>query len=302
MAYVHLFVGTEAVLLMDTCCAHNPHQDILPYMAQIGITPDRLTYIVISHSDLDHQGGCQPMKEAAPQAILLCHNLDRPWVEDTEALIAGRYMQFDTDHGYETSEETKQAFRHDTLSHVMDMTVEGGEHFRLSPDWYIELIHTPGHTWGHLALYDPRSKTMAANEAALWSSILDTDWNPALPPTYCYVDTYLSTIARLLSMDIETYSPAHWPVQRGTEVSDFLRESRNYCLHVESRLLTFAQEHGPFTLKEAVLQLGSQLGCWPDDSNDMLTFPFSGNLNRLTQRGLLSSGRSATGLMEWRSL
>jgi glyoxylase-like metal-dependent hydrolase (beta-lactamase superfamily II) len=68
MVYVHLLIGSEAAMLVDTGCAHNPQQDILPYMQQIGFDPARLTYILISHSDLDHQGGDQPMKQAAPRA------------------------------------------------------------------------------------------------------------------------------------------------------------------------------------------------------------------------------------------
>jgi glyoxylase-like metal-dependent hydrolase (beta-lactamase superfamily II) len=299
MAYVHLLVGTDAALLMDTGCAHNPHQDILPYMAHIGVEPGQLTYIVISHSDLDHQGGCQPMKEAAPQAVMLCHNLDRPWIESTDALISGRYMQFDADHGFETSQTTIAEIHRDTLSWPVDMTVEGGESFRLSPDWHVELLHTPGHTWGHLALYDPRSKTLAANEAALWTSILDTDWQPAMPPTYCYVDTYLSTLDRLMTMEIETLSPAHWPVQRGHEVGDFLRASRNFCLHVEKQLYQLAHKLGPFTLKTAISQLGQTLGRWPRAADGMLTFSLAGNLARLTQRGQLVAMRNADNLIEW---
>ena len=57
MVYVHLLVGEDAAMLVDTGCAHNPQQEILPYMRSIGFDPARLTYIVISHSDIDHQGG-----------------------------------------------------------------------------------------------------------------------------------------------------------------------------------------------------------------------------------------------------
>ena len=299
MSYVHLLVGTEAAMLVDTCCAHNPQQDILPYMETIGLAPEQLTYILISHSDLDHQGGNQPMKEAAPQAILMCHNLDKAWVESTEALITGRYMQFDDDHGFVTTDEVRQAIHNDTLSCPIDMTLEGGETFRLSPDWTVEAMHTPGHTWGHLAVYDPRSRTLAAGEAALWNAILDVDWNPVLPPTYCYVDTYLATLERLMAMEIEHYSPAHWQLQSGSDVGDFLRESRNYCLHVEHQLLRFAQEHSPFTLKEAIEQVGPSVSSWDEAGNGLLTFPFAGNLHRLTQRGQLVQSRNDENLITW---
>lgn len=298
MAFVHLFVGEEAALLVDTCCAHNPQQEILPYMNQIGLDTAKLKYIVISHSDLDHQGGCRPMREAAPHAVLMCHNLDQPWIDSTEALIRGRYMQFDADHGYETSDETIAGMHAITFSHPVDMTLEGGERFRLSADWTIEVMHTPGHTWGHLSVFDPRSKTMAAGEAALWNAILGVDWSPALPPTYCYVDTYLATIDRLMSMDIEIYSSAHWPIQRGLEISEFLRESRNYCLNIERQLLALAQQ-GAFTLKQAIEALAESAGSWPDANDSLLTYPFAGNLNRLVQRKQLISGRNSDNLIVW---
>ena len=300
MVYCHLLIGDQAAMLVDTGCAHNPAQDILPYMAEIGFDPARLTYILVSHSDIDHQGGNAPMKAAAPQALLMCHNLDEPWIADTEALIAGRYAQFEEDHGIGYGDAGKQGIREVTLSAPIDITLGGGEQFRLSADWVVEAVHTPGHTWCHLALYDPRTKTLISGEATMWTSILDDDWNPAMPPTYCYVDTYLSTQARLLAMDIAMLSSAHWPLQRGTDVAAFISESRSYCLHVERSLLDFATANGAFTLRQAVETVGPRLGSWPAGANQDFSYGMLGNLNSLTQRGLLKSGRNQAGLATWR--
>ena len=299
MVYVHLLIGDSASMLVDTGCAHNPRENILPYMQEIGFDPADLTTILISHSDLDHQGGNQPMKDAAPQAVLMCHNLDRPWIENTESLIAGRYAQFEADHGIGYGDAGKAGIRAQTLSAPVDVTLEGGERFRLGANWTVEAVHTPGHTWGHLAVYDPRSRAMVAGEAALWNAILGADWKPALPPTYCYVDTYLATQERLMAMAIDTFSPAHWPVQRGPDVGEFLRESRNYCRLVERRLLEFSAR-GPFTLRAAVETLGPSLGDWPAETNQDFSYGMLGNLNFLTQRGLLKASRNADQLVVWK--
>lgn len=299
VAFVHLFVGESAAMLVDTCCVHNPEQDILPYMQKIGFDPAKLTYILISHSDLDHQGGNAAMKKIAPQAILMCHNNDQAWIESAEELIVGRYMQFDKAHGFETSAQAK-ADLHSTMDCIpVDMTLEGGEQFNLGGGWTIEAIHTPGHSWGHLTVYDPSSKTMAAGEAALWNAILDIDWKPVFPPTYCYVDSYLATLDRLLNMGIETYSPAHWQVQRGAQVNEFLQESLDYCLRVEKELLDYANEIGTFTLKQAMKTVSPKIASWGEDGNGLLTFPFNGNLERLTERGLLSTSRNADNIITW---
>ena len=175
-----------------------------------------------------------------------------------------------------------------------------GERFRLADDWYVEAIHTPGHTWGHLAVYDPRSQTMISGEAAMWTSILDDDWQPAMPPTYCYVDTYIATQERLASMDIDLLSPAHWPLQRGPQVAEFISESKGYCLHVERRLLALAEKQRMFTLREAIDTLGPQLGTWPVEMNQDFSYGMLGNLESLTKRGRLETSRNEDGLIVWR--
>ncbi len=299
MVYVHLLIGDEASMLVDTGCAHNPAQEILPYMQSIGFDPGGLTYILISHSDLDHQGGNQPMKNTAPQALLMCHNLDHPWVEDTEALIKGRYSQFEADHGIGYGDAAKAGIRADTLSHPLDMTLNGGETFRLSAGWYVEAVHTPGHTWGHSAIYDPRSKTLICGEASMWTNIPNDDWTAAMPPTYCYVDTYIATQERLLSMDIKMLASSHWPVQEGADVAEYIQESKNYCLHVEQRLLDYAKSVDAFTLRDVIDEIGMTLGEWPEGANQDFSYGMLGNLNRLTKRGLLKTDRNGNNHVIW---
>ena len=300
MVFTYLLIGDEAAMLVDTGCAHNPGQEILPYMQSIGFDPVNLTYILITHSDLDHQGGNQPMKWAAPQAIMMCHNLDRPWVEDTEALIRGRCSQFEGDHGIGYGDEGKADIRADTLSHPLDMNLNGGETFRLSADWTVEAVHTPGHTWGHTTVYDdPRSKTLISGEASMWTNIPNDDWTGALPPTYCHVDTYIATQDRLLSMDIELLASSHWPLQRGAEVAEFVQESKTYCLHVEQRLLDFVRTNDQLPLQEAINALGMGLGSWPENTNQDFSYGMLGNLNRLTRRSLLATSRNADKYITW---
>lgn len=300
MVFVYLLLGDEASLLIDTGCAHNPQQEILPYLDAIGLPPAALDWILISHSDTDHQGGNAAMCAAAPNARLLCHRLDQPWIESTEALIAGRYSQFEADDGIGYGEEAKQGMRAGCLSVPMDLTLSGGEWLRLGRDWRVELVHTPGHTWGHMAVWDPRSRTLISAEASMGVCIPADDWSPAMPPTYCYVDTYLATQARLLSMPIELLASAHWPLQRGAQVGAFISESAGFCSHVGAQLLALAQRRGGFTLREAIEELGPQLGGWPAATNQDFAYGMAGNLESMTQRGLLRVARSAAGVRLWR--
>ncbi len=298
VVYCHLLVGQTRSLLIDTAMSSSPKNEILPYMQSIGFDPARLDYVLITHSDIDHQEGNDAIRAAAPDARFMCHNLDRPVIESMQALDNIRYRQFYADHGIgKPREGTLADYK---INVPMDITIEGGETIRLGPDWNVELVHTPGHSWGHTAVYDRKHRLFIAGEAALWTSILDKDVQPALPPTYYYVDPYIATIERLRGMDIDTYSSAHWPLQHGNEVGVFLDESKNYALHVEQLLLDTIRRLGRAVgLKELIKLLKPQMGTWPDNQDDNMAAPLGGNLRRLEDRGLIRRGRDTAGLVEW---
>jgi glyoxylase-like metal-dependent hydrolase (beta-lactamase superfamily II) len=294
----HLLIGKTHSLLVDTGMNDTPEKYILPYMKQIGFDPAKLTYILITHSDIDHQEGNEAMRAAAPNALFICHNLDRPWIESMEALENGRYRQWHADHGIGQAREGDPSQY--KINVPMDITIDGGETLRLSPDWVVELVHTPGHTWGHTGVYDPSSKTFIAGESALWNAILDHEWQPAMAPTYCYVDPYIATIERLRSMDIDTYSGAHWPVTQGKDIGAFLDESKHYAQHVEQKLLDTIRKAGrPVGLKELIKLMKPQIGTWPDNQDEAMAFPLNGNLRRLEDRGLIQRERGNNNLVEW---
>ena len=55
--------------------------------------------MLVSHADFDHSAGNASVREAAPHARFMCHDLDRVMVEDIERLIWDRYGEFIADHG-----------------------------------------------------------------------------------------------------------------------------------------------------------------------------------------------------------
>jgi glyoxylase-like metal-dependent hydrolase (beta-lactamase superfamily II) len=293
VVYQYLLTGTEKTLLVDTGMENTTGEHLLPYMHRIGLSPDRLTYVIISHSDLDHQGGNDALKAVAPQALFMCHNLDKPWVESLDRLIVERYGQFKADHGVEDPPEAIQWMHEAARSSIpMDIGLEGGETIRLGPEWVVEVLHTPGHSFGHLTVWDPRHRTAIIADAVLWNMVPTVTGEPAFPPTYQYVDTYLSSIQRLQGMPIETLLTSHYAIQRGTDVQGFLSESRAFVRHLEAATLEVLQESGEaHTARELTEILSLRVGAWPAEGNIYLIFPLSGHLNRLEDRGQITTSR-----------
>ena len=83
----------ERSLLVDTGVKETPAEVILPFLD--GLQPD---FVLNSHADVDHFGGNAAIKEAAPEALFLAHELDVPWIESADAIMRERYGWY-AEHG-----------------------------------------------------------------------------------------------------------------------------------------------------------------------------------------------------------
>ncbi|HEY3018616.1 MAG TPA: MBL fold metallo-hydrolase [Solirubrobacteraceae bacterium] len=289
---LYLLAGEESTLLVDTGLDETPRSVLLPYLGGAGIDPRRVRYVLTTHADFDHTGGNASFREIAPEAVTLCHWLDRPLVESIERMIADRYGEFAADHGIDDSEETKSWIRANARHVPVDVALAGGEEIRLGPDWRVEVLHTPGHSRGHLSVHDPRSRSVVIADTTLWNAVLTRDGAPAFPPTYRYVDTYLASLHRLQGMEIETLLTSHYPVFRGAAVAEFLGESRAFVDRVDASLREELSRAGTArTTRDLIESLGPRLGTWPAAAGVYLVFPLVGHLERLLQYGRVAAER-----------
>ena len=106
-----LLAGEECSLLIDTGLDSTPAEWLFPYMAATGLDPERIRHVLVSHADFDHIAGNASVREAAPHARFMCHDLDRVMVEDIERLIWDRYGEFIADHGIDDGDEAREFIR-----------------------------------------------------------------------------------------------------------------------------------------------------------------------------------------------
>lgn len=289
---VYLLVEKDDALLIDTGMDDTPGTYIAPYLDQIGLSPNHIRYVLTSHADFDHTAGNRSLQEMAPGALFMCHALDQPMVEDLEVMITERYGEFAIDHGIDETEESKTFIRNSSRHVPVNMTVSGGETIRLGVFWQVDLLHAPGHSRGHLSVYDARSQTLIICDATLGSAVLRKDGRPAFPPTYRYVDSYVATMNRFRGMKVKTLLTSHYPIYTGAGVAEFLTESRAYVERVDRALLDeLAGADTPRTLRELCTNLGPKLGEWPDAASIYLVFPLQGHLERLVQYGVVATSR-----------
>jgi glyoxylase-like metal-dependent hydrolase (beta-lactamase superfamily II) len=297
--YLYLFLG-ERNLLLDAGCATTVGDTILPYLDSLGLGPRDIDLLVITHSDLDHQGGTHALARANPDLAVACGALDRELVSDPDAIMAQRYGAFRVDHGIDYDGETTAWMREMCGSpRPMDAVYGGGETIDLGGDIELHVLHVPGHSPGHLALHDTRTGALFSGDCVQGSVYLGLDGTRKLCPTYTHVDPSLQTIARIDALAPSELHGCHWPAARGAEVAAFLDESHAYIEHVDGLVRAcFAEAPEGLTLRELIERVNEGLDDpWEPALAQELVYSLHGH----AERQALQSGRNADGHVIYRA-
>lgn len=262
----YLLVGEERVVLLDTGLATTPDEVLAPVLAERGIAPD---LILISHADVDHCGGNRRMRERYPRALLACPDADRRWIESNAAMVAENYM-WHAPYGLdEPDEQGRQELLHDLGGDVpVDLTLRGGESIRLGPGRHLEVLRLPGHTLGHIGLWDPTSRVAITIDAALSDGIYDRAGNKLIPPRYYDADAYRSTIRRIRALEPELLLTAHYEPMDAVACRSFCERSLGHVDAVEA-VVQEAVKTGEARLKELTDLVDQRLGPFPEFTTEL---------------------------------
>ncbi|WP_394771363.1 MBL fold metallo-hydrolase [Lacisediminihabitans sp.] len=296
---MYLLAGSQRALLFDTGITASVEETLLPYLERIGFGLDRLTWVISSHCDFDHVGGNAALLGAAPHVQLLAGALDVPLAEDLQVLIDERYGEFRTSDGFDDPPETTAYIRQVASVAPVAGSLAGGETFDLG-DRIIRVLHTPGHSDGHLSLWDETNSALIIADAALGASVLTADGHPAFPPTYRDTDPYLDTVRQFRGLAPGLLLTAHYPVYEGAAVSRFLEETEAYTETLDAALnaeLDLAAV--PLTSLDLIHRIAPRVGQWSAGASEYLIFPVTGNLERMVERGSVTVGTDAGGIRTW---
>jgi len=180
---------------------------------EAGTSFEKIDKIIITHHDRDHIGSLRAILSELPQkASVLAHEKEKEYLE-------GRIPPFKVtmaeapDSPYPP--EIKTAFLSQKLDYLdytvtVDRTLEDGEELPFCGG--ITVIHTPGHTPGHICLYISQSKTLVAGDA------ISAEGGKLGPvPKFASLDWRLAlkSLDKLAGYDIETAVCYHGGVWRG---------------------------------------------------------------------------------------
>ncbi len=202
--YPTLVWDRENVVLVDAGLPGMARQ-LREAMEQAGVREQKLTAIIVTHHDLDHIGSLGELQKSAPQHIeILAHREEAPYVEGERWPIKMSPEMMAT---------LPEEQRHRMLAMVQKLREQKIRVDRALEDGQVlpycggmQVIHTPGHTPGHICLYLPASKTLIAGD-----SLFVEAGKLAPAPAFINADTPLAlrSLRKLTSHDVANVIAYH---------------------------------------------------------------------------------------------
>jgi len=165
----------KELVLIDTGL---PGQTELLYKAisEAGFEPQKITKVILTHQDLDHIGSAKAL--AGLGAKIMAHEDEAPYIQGEKTSI----RILDMESRWDELNESERAF--------YERMRKGAPYFYVHIDQLlkdddildycggIKVIHTPGHTPGHIALLLIKSGIIVAGDGANISNDLLTGADP----------------------------------------------------------------------------------------------------------------------------
>lgn len=202
--YPTLLWDDDSAILVDTGVP-GLAQRFKEALAEASVSWEHLQTILITHQDLDHIGSLAALLDLAePGLNVLAHEIERPYIEGDKMLLKHTpeaLAAAEANLPPSLPEELRRAFLN-VLAHPpkgrVDQTLTGGEQLPIAGG--ITVIHTPGHSPGHLSLYHQASRTLIAADALTVQDGKLCGPNAAATPD---MHTALSSLKKFAGLEID---------------------------------------------------------------------------------------------------
>ena len=296
---IYAIVGSKYTLLVDTGFDDSIRTTVVNYFKEKKLSLDAVKYVINTHSDYDHTGGNKAVRELMPNALICAGERDRAMIENLNSMFSDRYNEFEKEHGFPESKDAKDFMMTVAFETNVDIGFAGNERIDLGGR-YVEILHTPGHSWGHVSILDEKSGAIIIGDAVLGNSVLLADGQAAFPPTYRFVEAYRSTIRLLKGYKPTEILTSHYPRYVGQAGIDFLDLSLNYTDLIEQICLDTLKSAGKaLTMMELIEISHDRMGVWVDPAYKYLAYPVLGHLEVLESYQKIKRSKNSAGLAQF---
>jgi glyoxylase-like metal-dependent hydrolase (beta-lactamase superfamily II) len=210
-SHVYLVKGFKKNVLIDTGKASN-YPNLKVCLEQVGLAPQDIHLIILTHEHFDHTGACPEFYESA---VIAAHPL--------AANKIGLQDEFVTMSKY--GDEGARHFRVDIWLEA-DTVVDLG-------NYRLHILHTPGHCSGCICIYEPDQELLFSGDTVLAGGTLSGIMGSG------NISDYIKSLQRLSDLKVEEMYPGHGRISTDAE-GDLLKALENALGMMEECKILFA--------------------------------------------------------------
>lgn len=162
MQSVNVFlVEGEKPILIDSGYEKSVDQ-LSAEIGKLGFKLDGISMIVNTHEHMNHFGGNALIKERS-NAEIAAHEIAVPLIEDMKNQFPSEDELKEMPDIIIEYAKARSAIYEKVKTAKIDIKLRDGDVINMDEYW-LEVLHTPGHTHGHICLYERRSRTLFAGD------------------------------------------------------------------------------------------------------------------------------------------
>ena len=211
---IYLLQGDEGYLLIDTGWnSEEAFQSLKRQMAEIGVDLKDITQIIATHVHGDHYGLVGRLKQHTPARVSI-HYLEKAQLETRYTSMEATMRQIEEwfhGNGAPADEFHMPRMRPGAMPGRMepvlpDVTLRGDEIISAGA-FTLQVVWTPGHSPGHICLYEPALKILFAGDHVLPVITPNISLQPQSADNP--LGDFIDSLNRVKQLDVSLVLPAH---------------------------------------------------------------------------------------------
>lgn len=256
--YSYLITGDTPVLIDSG--VKNSEEIIFDYMEEIGLDPEDLTLLILTHSHPDHIGSASSIKRKT-YCEVAAHSGEKEWIEDID-------LQF---------KERPVPNFHSLVEGPLDVDIilEDGDEFELDGKLNLKVIHTPGHSKGSISLFIREEKILISGDAIPIKGDL---------PIYEDYSKSIESINTLKTIEKLKWLLSSWDdPQQGDELYLIFEEAIDYLKTINDTVAKVSENEDDTDSLEFTKKVLKELGIPEMAANPIVARSFQANLRELSE-------------------
>lgn len=256
------FIFGKRITLIDSGVKGSA-EAILHYLKSQNRQADEIEQLILTHAHPDHIGAASTIKANA-NCPICAHPAARAWIENVDLQFSERPVP-----GFHSLVEG---------SVKIDTSLNEGDVIKIGDEQQLEIIHTPGHSKGSIALF-------LHGENVLFTA--DSIPNPGDLPIYDDIQIAVNSIRKLAKIDNINFLLSSWDTPHpAAEVEQVFSKGIGYLQKIHDVIREIASGNSNIEPMALCAQVVSQLGLPPAAINPLVARSFISHLKILDRERL----------------